>query len=306
MRAGIKKTVLFFAILLALLILLNQWMERELNPHYPLQYAEAFRPTVHANVIILGASHATHGMNPVYLEEGAFRVYNFSLNGAGPLFNLNWYKKICKPHHPRPLYVIYAVHWIMFDGQLLKRRFEQDSPYFPLPFLLKELKEIESAPGLILNRFALIRERKHLAGRLFGKRFREVYLASKYYNGFIPFERKGALDEEEGVHPRMDPVQVKAFEELLDEFEQDGVNVIFVHVPGYHPALKHSTPAEGMELLNRISRERSIPFLNYETDRISEINRDPTLFSDSVHLNEKGSGRFSRLLGRDLGNYLKP
>lgn len=305
MHNGVRKTVLFFSILLILLILLDRWMDRELNPHYPLQYGEAFRPTVNANVIILGASHATHGMNPVYLEGDPFRVYNFSLNGAGPLFNLTWYKKIFKKHHPRPRYVIYAVHWIMFDGQLLKRRFEQDSPYFPLPFLLKELKDFKSAGGFLLNRFALIRERKHVAGRLFGKRFRAVYLPSKYYNGFIPFERKGTLDEEESVHPRIDPVQVKAFEKLLDEFKRDGIQVIFVHIPGYLPTRGDSTLSEGMEVLNQLSRERDIPFLNYETERISDINMDPTLFSDSVHLNERGSGRFSRLLKRDLQQYLR-
>jgi len=306
MRSGVRKTVLFLSILLILLILLNRWMDRELNPHYPLQYGEAFRPTVNANVVILGASHATHGVNPVYLEGDPLRVYNFSLNGAGPLFNLTWYKKIFKKHHSRPRYVIYAVHWIMFDGQLLKRRFEQDSPYFPLPFLLKELRDFKSAGGLLLNRFALIRERKHVAGRLFGKRLRAVYLPSKYYNGFIPFERKGTLDEEESIHPRIDPIQVKAFEELLDEFRGDGIRVIFVHIPGYLPARGNSTFAEGMELLNQLSRERDIPFLNYETERISDINSDQTLFSDSVHLNEKGSDRFSSRLGRDLESYWRP
>jgi hypothetical protein len=305
MGSGFKKTILFFSILLILLILMNQWMDRELNPHYPLQYGEVFRPTVNANVIILGASHATHGINPRYLEGDHFRVYNFSLNGAGPLFNLTWYKKIFKHYYPQPLYAIYAVHWIMFDDQLLKRKYEQDSHYFPLPFLLKELKEFKSAKRLLLNRFALIRERKHLAGRLFQKTFREVYLPAKYYNGFIPFERRGTLDEEERVNPKNDPIQIKAFEELLDEFERDGVKVIFVHVPGYLPARGDSNVSEGMELLNDLSRKRRIPFLDYETERISAINTDKTLFSDSVHLNKKGSDRFSSLLRTDLEKYLR-
>jgi hypothetical protein len=305
MRIRFKKAILFFSILFIILILMNQWMDRELNPHYPLQYGEVFHPKVKADVIILGASHATHGINPKYLERDRFRVYNFSLNGAGPLFNLTWYKKIFRHHYPQPLYVIYAVHWIMFDDQLLKRTFEQDSHYFPLHFFLKELKEFKTAQRLLLNRFALIRERKHLAGRLFQKIFREVYLPSKYYNGFIPFERRGTLDEEERVNPKNSPAQIKAFEELLDALGRDGVKVIFVHLPGYLPGRGDSNISEGMQLLNKISREREIPFLNYETEKISEINTDKTLFSDIVHLNEKGSDRISSLLRIDLERFLR-
>lgn len=304
MRVFLKKGFPFFSILLVMLILMNRWMDWELNPHYPLQYGEAFQPEVNANVIILGASHATHGINPIHLEGGRFRVYNFSLNGAGPLFNLTWYQKVFKRHHPRPLYVIYAVHWIMFDEKLLRRKFEQDSRYFPLPFLLGELRKFENIKGLLFNRLALFRERKHLAGRLFQKTFRDAYLPSKYYNGFIPFERKATLETPENVSPALSPIQIQAFEKLLDVLEKDEVKVIFVHIPGYLPGRGHSRIADGMDLLYQIARKRKIPFLDYETHRISAINTDKTLFSDNVHLNEKGSEHFSNLLKEDLKKYL--
>lgn len=300
----LKKGVPFCVILLALLALIDRWMDWELNPHYPLQYREAFYPRVKADVIILGASHATHGINPAYLEGEHLKVFNFSLNGAGPLFNLTWYRKVFRPHYPKPKYVLYAVHWIMFDDQHLRRRFEQDSRYFPLPFLLRELKELRAAKELLLNRFALFRERKHLAGRLFGKHFREPYLTSKYYNGFIPFERKTTLGEPERVTPNLSPLQVNAFEELLDELKKDGVRVIFVHVPGYLPGRRGSKIADAMEQLYQIAQRRGIPFLDYETHRITSINLDKTFFSDNVHLNEKGSDFFSKLLKEDLKNHL--
>ena len=68
---------------------MNFWMDRELSPHYPLQYSEVFHPKVNANMIILGACDATHGINPRYLETDHLRVFNFSLNGAGPSFTLS-------------------------------------------------------------------------------------------------------------------------------------------------------------------------------------------------------------------------
>ena len=47
------------------------------------------------------------------------------------LFNLNWFQKVFQPNYPKPSCVIYGVHWVMFDGQFLQRKFEQDSKYFP-------------------------------------------------------------------------------------------------------------------------------------------------------------------------------
>ena len=138
MKSGARKKVLFFVILIVILFLINYWMGRELTPHNPLQYHEVFHPEVKANLIILGASHTAHGINPKYLEANHFKVFNFSMDGAGPSFNLKWYEKIFQRYYPKPLYVIYGVHWGMFDENLFQRRFEQDSRYFPREFLFQE------------------------------------------------------------------------------------------------------------------------------------------------------------------------
>jgi lysophospholipase L1-like esterase len=57
--------------------------------------------------------------------------------------------------------------------------------------------------------------------------------------------------------------------------------------------------------LNKIAKERKIPFLDYDTKRITNINTDPSMFSDWIHLNEKGSDAFSELLKSDLEFVLK-
>jgi hypothetical protein len=76
------------------LILMNYWMDYEPNPHYPLQYDEVFHPKVKADLVILGASQATHGINPRYLESEHLKVFNFALDGAPPSFYLKWYNQI--------------------------------------------------------------------------------------------------------------------------------------------------------------------------------------------------------------------
>jgi lysophospholipase L1-like esterase len=132
------------------------------------------------------------------------------------------------------------------------------------------------------------------------RRHREVYLLSKYYNGFIPYERRGGLDRKRDVKPKNSRAQIRAFEELLDEFEKNRIQTIFVQIPGYLPARHDANILESMQLLNKIAEDRKILFLDYDTKKITNINTDPSMFSDWVHLNEKGSDAFSRLLKSDL------
>jgi hypothetical protein len=304
MNTRSRKKVLFFSILFVILVFMNFWMDRELNPHYPLQYGEVFNPKVNANVIIMGASNSAHGINPKYLEEGPVRIYNFSMDGAGPSFNLTWYRKIFQQRYPKPFCVIYGVHWGMFDEKTVQRKIEQDSKYFPYHFLLSEFRRFKELKTLILNRFALIRERKKFTEQLF-RGTRETVIPSKYYNGFIPYERKGGLGRKRDLTPRNGKAQIDAFEELLDEFEKSKVQVILVQVPGYLPARDSSNIEESMKLINEIAEKRKILFLDYDTKRITNINTDPSMYSDWIHLNEKGSDAFSKLLKGDIASLLK-
>ena len=305
-KVPFRKILLFFLILFVVLFLMNLWMDREMNPHYPLQYEEAFYPKVKAEVIIMGASHATHGIHPKYIETDHLKVFNFAFNGASPVFNLNWYRKVFQPNYPKPSCVIYGVHWIMFDGQILKRRLEQDSQYFPFQFFLNEFRDLKSLKTLLLNRMALIRERKQIMSRLFKrKRHKELYAVSRYYHGYIPFEAERDLNKKDIISPAVDPNQLNAFEELLNEFESKKIKVIFVQVPGYIPGRDSSTLTRNMELIQKIAAERNIPFFNYETERVTEINYNREYYADWAHLNGKGSEAFSTLLKKDLEELLK-
>lgn len=105
--------------------------------------------------------------------------------------------------------------------------------------------------------------------------------------------------------PKNSEAEIKAFEGLLDEFEKSKIEVIFVQVPGYLPARNGSNIEESMKLINKIAEKRRILFLDYDTKRITNINTDPSMFSDWIHLNEKGSDAFSKLLKGDLEPLLK-
>jgi hypothetical protein len=302
----VRKMAVFAIILFLILALMNRWMDDETYPHVPLQYDEVFHPKVNADLIILGASHATHGINPKYLESDHLKVYNFALNGAGPSFTLKWYKRIFRRYYPKPFYVIYGVHWVMFDSHFLKRQLEVDSKFFPLHFFIREMKDLTTLKTLLFNRFSFMRERRKLLERLirlFEKKRPEVCPKSEYYRGYIPFETKRDLSKEV-VNPRVEASQLRAFEALLNEFERGGTKIIFVQPPSYLYGFDSPAIEENTQLLKKIAEERKIPFLDYQTERVSPINTNAAFFSDSAHLNRKGSEAFSKLLEKDLEGLL--
>jgi hypothetical protein len=303
MKRFFKKIALFLFILLVILFLMNRWMDDELFPHYPLQYEEAFHPKVNADVVVLGASQATHGINPKYLESEDLKVFNFALNGAPPSFYIKWYQRVFRPFYRKPLAIVYSVHWVMFDDQFLGRQFENDSKYFPFLFFIQQFREVKEIKTLLFNRFAFSRERKELLPFLLGKR-KEIYQKSKYYNGFIPFKFRKNLQKTKVEHPNINPVQQRAFEELLDHFERDGIKVILVQTPGYLYGREEKNIEQNVKLLREIAQKRRLPFLDYETERISAINTHEDYFADWTHMNEKGSEAFSKLLRKDLGDLL--
>lgn len=295
----LKKIAFFFFLLLLLLMLMNYWMDYEPYPHFPLQYDEVFYPKVNADLVIMGASQATHGINPKYLESEHLKVFNFALDGTTPSFYLNWYNKIFTHYYRKPSYVIYAVHWVMFNDIFAPRQIEHDSQYFPFQFFIKQLREAGSLQTLLFNRFAFSKQRKKVLSMLFGKRD-EIYPKAKYYKGFIPFKERKKLRKTEVVNPEVDPVQWEAFVQLLNDFERDGIKVIFVHVPGYLYGRETQNILKNVQLLKGIAEKRGIPFLDYEIERISSINMNDDFFADWTHMNEKGSEAFSKLLKHDL------
>jgi hypothetical protein len=96
------------------------------------------------------------------------------------------------------------------------------------------VRETRALKTLIFNRFSLIRERKRLPILLFKKSGgQDIYPIKKFYQGFVPYESRGNLRKTKEVKVNYSGEQFEAFEEILDQFKRDRINVIFVQVPEY-------------------------------------------------------------------------
>ncbi|MBQ4353426.1 MAG: hypothetical protein IJC71_00890 [Clostridia bacterium] len=127
-------------------------------------------------------------------------------------------------------------------------------------------------------------------------------ITSLYYRGYIPWDHVfGGFQGE--VSCGENKKEWEAFNSLLDEFEEDGVNVIFLQIPEFSGASSFMRGFNNKRIAE-IAENRSIPFLNYNDELLSDINDEKTNYSDWGHLNLTGSTRFSRKLRDDLKDYL--
>ena len=128
-------------------------------------------------------------------------------------------------------------------------------------------------------------------------------ITSEYYKGYIPWDVPfaGGTTTVGCIHNRR---EWRAFESLLDQFEADGIKVIFVECPEYSGWKSSDRKLHNHELAE-VAEARGIPFLNYNDALASPFNDDNTNYSDWGHMSKKGSTAFSKILAEDLAPVLR-
>jgi|GEM_PF-656669 len=127
---------------------------------------------------------------------------------------------------------------------------------------------------------------------------RDHNITSEYYKGYIPWDVPfaGGTTTVGCVHNRG---EWRKFEKLLDQFEEDGIKVIFVECPEYSGWQSTDRVIHNKELAE-VAEARGIPFLNYNDELASAFNDDNKNYSDWGHMSKRGSTAFSKVLAEDL------
>lgn len=123
-------------------------------------------------------------------------------------------------------------------------------------------------------------------------------ITSDYYKGYIPWEA-GFGGGRFRVGCNNNPDEWDTFLSLLDRFIKDGINIIFVEIPEYSGRVS-TDMLRNNDALAEVADRYGITFLNYNDELASEINDDPSNYSDWGHMNKKGSTAFSKVLAKDL------
>lgn len=309
MKQFLINTFLFTLILICVLFILNQFQSKfNTNPyHYSKGYEEIYSNAINANAIILGTSHAVHSIKPSILQTGD-KWFNFSLNGAGPSYYLNWYNYVFKNNYNTPKVCIYSIDWFMFDKSWLWRKFEQDSEYLSVKDFIQLLKvDNLNQKTLVTNRMPLFKYRKDIFNSIRLKKGSKSFLPEHFDNGFIPYSIP--FQENKFAPKRKDieinPKEINAFKELIKILQKENVKIIFVVTPEYKTPISFFY-GETFDYIEDFAINNDIPILNFNTNLIrEEINFDISNFSDWGHMNLKGSKEFSNILNLELNKVLK-
>lgn len=308
MKKFVFNIILFSLICIATLFVVEVLLVNKSLPidYYRKKYNEIYNKSVKYDLIIIGASHGVHGINPKKLESLGVNAYNFCLNGANPSFTLKWLNNVYLRNNKMPNIIIYEVNWFMFDEHLLWRRIEQDSIYLsPNDFISFCIDKDTDKVLFLRNRYKVLSEGglyKHIiSNNIEGI---EGVLDEQYYKGYIPQIRckSNRLDSKITFNGNNNK-QINDFKKIIDLIKNHNSRLILVQSPEFITNSKRKY-IKNNDIIRSIARDNNLIFLNYNEDMISNINFNKEFYYDAGHLNQDGSTIFSDKLARDLNGLI--
>ena len=259
------------------------WVLHKVLVRSQFRYSRLYRGGNHADVIVLGDSRGVHSFYAPAIEElTQLRVLNLSYNSMSPRIAeavlLDYVE-----HNQPPRMVIIEVTSVIVSGALTT--------------------ELRTYAGLSPRLAALYAE-KHPVAAVAGRVFRLFPLNSEFYLEALHYMRQSDQDwiYRYSMSPAMRALprepwplvpiseNVDALDRMVRVLRQRGIEVRLVVAP-YSPAKVLVNMSEFLDLLTRRTR---MPILNY-----GGAMDDPDCFADQIHLNERGSRAFLRILQRD-------
>lgn len=94
-------------------------------------------------------------------------------------------------------------------------------------------------------------------------------------------------------------------ERFIYMVRQDGGQILFIETPEYLPGIQCDSRLPNEELLRAIAISNNIEYINYNSERKTDMNFSKGYFGDWNHLNYTGAKRFSKILSDDINKLLK-
>jgi hypothetical protein len=269
-----------------------------------------FKDTSYYDVLFLGNSTVHFGINPYYVDSVTkLNTYNLGYGGAdiaGMSLLLHGYME----GHPKPKAVLVSWDYSSFwhNGDF--------SNYF-LYFDYLKNKDADNylkAKGYrtwLVKIFPFLKysyfddyDRGNIITGFYGSPFEKDAVI---YKGFLNKKNNGAgeikmgMDEPAEIHTP-DKKSVAVFYSLLDYCEQNEIKMLFVFPPRLYPDIKMRFVGTFTTdtMIQAAASRYHIPYTRYDEPGFFR----PEEFSDNIHLNIKGSTRYSNILGEYVDSFL--
>lgn len=247
-----------------------------------------------AGVIIYGSSRANHHYHPeVFEEKLPYEYYNAGRDGSYNLYHYAVLKSVLSRHKPDLILLEFG------EEEFKKSPVGYDRLSALLPYY-KSHPEIRE----ILNHKSKYEKLKLSVSQIypFNSSIFTIAIGNAEINktrrgdikGYVPLDKQWnepIKTIQQGKPYEIDTVSIWAYDSFLKDCKAANVPVYVVSSPYFQRSVSSDT---SMTLGKSIAKKYGVPFFDYSRDE-TLISR-PELFSDFLHLNDKGARVFSAMV----------
>ena len=267
---------------------------------------DIYQGNLHPDLLVIGSSRAWCGYN-TYIMDSVLNCdsYNLGLDGHCIDFQIIRYDTYCR-YNQKPKVVVLNTEFMSTLGVSAESPYEREQffPYINDKELISRVSEAKKITWLdrhipLLRYFGYRDEFETGIKACFGKTdFFDGGMHKGYRGNEYGWSRGTILSKDTLVSASIDYETVNMLDDFAKRLVDDGIKVVFVKSPVYHPLMEKFTNIEESDsIFAFISKRYNIPILDYYE---SWINRDSTNFYNPSHLNKKGSELFTFELCKDL------
>ncbi|MDQ6757013.1 MAG: hypothetical protein M3004_08755 [Bacteroidota bacterium] len=313
-----KKIALVILITLILLKVCDIFFEKGYRNFYEPYFEKmdfVLKDTSYNDVIYLGNSRANFGINPYFIDSICkTKSYNIGLGGGDIALSL-FFLEAYLQKHKAPKNVV-----LTYDYRIFQLR--NKSPLTPMFFyyikntLVKQQVKRFGYHAEFLEFFPYLKycffndyDRTCIAKGLNGKssadetKLKNIDKHTYEWRGFFNYQVKqlNLSDNNDTTISSIETEAVKIMDRLINICKQNNSDVIFIYPPQYHNGglIPKNIADENMAIENMILSICSKN--NFKIKRFDGPGFLPEDFTDADHVNIKGAGKYSGM----LGNYLK-
>jgi len=267
---------------------------------------------VNADVVIAGSSRALAHYDPRTLASVTGKTaFNVGRNGAQTDMQIAFLNAYLE-HNRMPGVVIFNLDAFSFVTSTHVFDSVEYMPYIQDPVLYNALKVIN--PNIWKSRYmplyGYVVEDMNMTWIQGLKGFLGIYPKEDFYLGFNPRSKKWTNEFEnlkesqpEGVSFEIEPAGIQDIQDLIQECQRSGIQLIFVYSPEYREMQSLTTNREEIfAKFREISARYDVPFWDYSDWRYAG---NTEYFQNSQHLNAEGAAVFSDDVARRLKQFLQ-
>ena len=311
MKLFLKKIMIYGILAIGISLLVDGFISRELKKSTSFAFGESeiwhtiYEGNLDANLVIYGSSRAWVHIDPQMIEDSLqVSAYNLGIDGHNFWLQYLRHKELLK-HNETPKTIILTVGPFTLRKRNDLYNYEQFLPYIFKQDVRDFTKSYEGFSKLDyylpLFRFRGQKDAlKHAMTSVFSSERPASYRVKGYRgrNRTWNDDLEKAKSKMKSFHIDTNSETVTLFETFFKECKTLGINLVMVYAPEYIEGQRFiENRQEVLEIYQTMNSKYEAPFLDYSQD---DICKDKTLFYNSMHLNIKGSKRFTHKLINDL------